>query len=319
MIYFTSVVRSIEKGNSHGGIYSFDTNTEQVKQVYDHNDQQISWQGHGGDRGLRGIVNYKNNIIASSHNELFFFDDEFTVIKSFKNPNLRNNHSAKINEDILYLTCTNSDCVLMFDLITEKFIEGIRLSWPGRDTFEVFKKPSNHPGSINNLGNDKDYLKYFSYDKFDPRKTIVENSDTVHLNSVSIKDNRIFVSGISQPFLFDVTDTLQIVEQIPCHTHDTQWMDNILIYNDTGNGNCSIGPIRYTIPAFDIAELEYEDIPNDHAIKGFIRGLAFDDGFIYFGCSPMSIIKIDRINNNVIRHSFTKDIRCSISNICITK
>ncbi len=164
-ILFTSVVRSSTQGNSHGGIHQLDSD---ITQVFDHHDQQISWEGHGGMRGLRGIATYKDYILAASSVELFFFDQDFNKVKSFRNPNLKNNHSALVHGDLLYLTCTSTDCILIFDLISEKFIEGISISWPERP-LEVFKGKSNHPGSFSNLENPdpEEYYKYFFFDRFD--------------------------------------------------------------------------------------------------------------------------------------------------------
>jgi len=51
----TSVVRGSEKGQSHGGVYLIDFESQQVEQKIDWNTGDIDFAGRGWDRGLRGI------------------------------------------------------------------------------------------------------------------------------------------------------------------------------------------------------------------------------------------------------------------------
>ena len=51
----TSVVRGSEKGQSHGGVYLIDFESERVEQKIDWNTSDIDFTGRGWDRGLRGI------------------------------------------------------------------------------------------------------------------------------------------------------------------------------------------------------------------------------------------------------------------------
>ena len=52
----TSVVRSAEQGDSHGGIYLVDFSSQAVTQAVDWDTSEIDFQGRGWDRGLRGIA-----------------------------------------------------------------------------------------------------------------------------------------------------------------------------------------------------------------------------------------------------------------------
>ena len=52
----TSVVRGSNQGESHGGIYLINTDTDEILQPVDWNRMDIDWQGRGWDRGLRGIA-----------------------------------------------------------------------------------------------------------------------------------------------------------------------------------------------------------------------------------------------------------------------
>ena len=49
----TSVVRGSEKGQSHGGVYLIDFESERVEQKIDWNTSDIDFTGRGWDRGLR--------------------------------------------------------------------------------------------------------------------------------------------------------------------------------------------------------------------------------------------------------------------------
>ena len=49
----TSVVRGSRQGESHGGVYLIDSETEKREQVIDWNTMDIDWQGRGWDRGFR--------------------------------------------------------------------------------------------------------------------------------------------------------------------------------------------------------------------------------------------------------------------------
>ena len=51
----TSVVRGSEKGQSHGGVYTIDFNSQDEEQHIDWNAGDIDYSGLGWDRGLRGI------------------------------------------------------------------------------------------------------------------------------------------------------------------------------------------------------------------------------------------------------------------------
>lgn len=53
----SSVIRSAHQGQSHGGVYVVDLESNHCEQVVDWNDQSINWEGRGLDRGLRGTQN----------------------------------------------------------------------------------------------------------------------------------------------------------------------------------------------------------------------------------------------------------------------
>ena len=52
----TSVVRSSQQGESHGGIYTVDFENQSGELHVDWNTSDIDFEGRGADRGLRGIA-----------------------------------------------------------------------------------------------------------------------------------------------------------------------------------------------------------------------------------------------------------------------
>ena len=78
----TSVVRGSEKGQSHGGVYTIDFDSQSVEQHIDWNDGDIDFSGRGWDRGLRGIEFFENKIWIAASDELFCYSKEFELLLS---------------------------------------------------------------------------------------------------------------------------------------------------------------------------------------------------------------------------------------------
>ena len=108
-VIVSSVIRSAHQGDSHGGVYLINLETEQIKQLIDWDDPMISWDGRGGDRGLRGIAFYHDHIYLAASNEIFVYDAEFHLIKSYKNRYLQHCHEIFIDNKTLYVTSTGYD------------------------------------------------------------------------------------------------------------------------------------------------------------------------------------------------------------------
>ena len=118
----SSVIRSAHQGESHGGVYLVDMEAGTYDQVVDWNDMSINWQGRGADRGLRGIAFYNGLIYLAASDEIFVYDQQFKLIESFKNRYLQHCHEICIAGDTLYLSSTGFDSVLVFDLLSKKFV-----------------------------------------------------------------------------------------------------------------------------------------------------------------------------------------------------
>ena len=98
----TSVVRGSEKGQSHGGVYLIDFESERVEQKIDWNTSDIDFTGRGWDRGLRGIEFTDEAIWIAASDELFCYSPNFEPIASYRNPYLRHCHEICIKTNFCF-------------------------------------------------------------------------------------------------------------------------------------------------------------------------------------------------------------------------
>src|SRR5436853_7240537 len=124
----TSVIRSARQGESHGGVYLVDLDSGDTEQVVDWNDRSINWEGRGGDRGLRGIAFHQSKIYLAASDEIFVYDRWFKLLESFTNRYLKRCHEINITNNILYLTSTDLNSILEFDLTRRLFIRGYTIN-----------------------------------------------------------------------------------------------------------------------------------------------------------------------------------------------
>jgi hypothetical protein len=153
-IVASSVVRSTHKGESHGGVYVVDLEAGTWTKPIDWNTVNISWEGRGFERGLRGIAFFDDRIYLAASNELFVYDAAFNEIGSFANRYLHQCHEICVGGTSLYLSSTGFDSVLEFDLVSREFVRGYCFREFGAvgDVFEsdpvsrsLIRKPSVPP------------------------------------------------------------------------------------------------------------------------------------------------------------------------------
>jgi hypothetical protein len=120
----SSVVRSTHRGESHGGVYVIDLNSGTWEQAIDWNRMDISWEGRGDERGLRGIAFYDDKVYLAASNEVLVYDKDFNRLASFGNQYLKECHEICIGGTSLYLSSTKFDSILEFDLVSEQFVQG---------------------------------------------------------------------------------------------------------------------------------------------------------------------------------------------------
>lgn len=124
----TSVIRSAQQGESHGGVYLVDLNSGTYRNVIDWDDESISWEGRGGDRGLRGVAFHDGLVYLAASDEVFVYDRDFKRIGSIVNKHLIYCHEVFIYENTLYLTSTRYDSILLYNLDENTFRRGLCFS-----------------------------------------------------------------------------------------------------------------------------------------------------------------------------------------------
>ncbi|HWA45727.1 MAG TPA: hypothetical protein VHA10_21085 [Hypericibacter adhaerens] len=273
IVLCTTVVRSAHHGSSHGGAYLVDLVTGRHRQVLDWNDGSIDWSGRGGGRGLRGIAFHGEEIYIAASDEIFVYDREFRVLRSFRHPCLDLCHEIFIAGDRLYLTATGFDSILVHDLAAGRFIEGHCLR---RDAAS---------GRL-------------LYRRFDPAgPELPEAGDSTHINNVFVAGDRLYVGGVNLDRLIELHEgRATAFARLPTWTHNARPFAGGIIANSTQNDCILIatrdGRPRLTLPVprYPVEQLQNADLPVDFARQAFGRGLAIiDENHIVAGSSPATL------------------------------
>jgi hypothetical protein len=292
----TSVIRSVSHGQSHGGVYIVDLARNEIDQVVDWNTTSINWEGRGLDRGLRGIAFYQENTYIAASDEIFVFDKNFNIVKSFRNQYLRHCHEISIAGTNLYLTSTGFDSVLIFDLTQERFVHGYCI------------RPSTTTRMLDLTG----------FDPEQPRGPLP--ADTIHINNVYYDGQRIVVCGTGlQNLAYIAGDQLFPGPPVPPGTHNAFLHNGRVLANNT-HADCIAyldlhGRILQSVPVprYDDSQLLMANIPKDHARQAFGRGLCVADGMVIGGSSPSTITVYDLDSERMIKSlNLTMDVRNSI-------
>ena len=295
-LILTSVVRGSQQGESHGGIYTVDFELQQGEQHVDWNASDIDFEGRGADRGLRGIAFDGNDIYIAASDELFCYDQTFTIQNSYKNPYLKHAHEIYRMERQLLLTSTGFDSLLSFNLDTKEFDWGFQLRQEyGQWTGHTFDPQTNQgPRLVNDF----------------------------HVNMVNVDDRGIFLSGLHTDGLLFLTNSneIKIVCHLPAYTHNPRlWKDGVL-FNDTASDCVRYVPREGQEQAYKIITYEEKDIQfsgiddSNIARQGFGRGLCtIGSRFVAGGSSPSTVTLYDFETAMVVGSvNLTMDIRNAI-------
>lgn len=285
MVIATSVVRGSIQGQSHGGIYLVDLETEDVKQVFDWNTCDIDFAGRGADRGLRGIAFAGQNIYIAASDEIFVFDTDFNIKKSFRNNYLKHCHEICIDGHLLYMTSTGYNSVLTLDIEKEYFNWGLVMA-PGPNGLKVRT--------------------------FDPQREGPATDASLHLNSVFKDDNGLFTSGMKCPTLIHFTGReVKTIGRLPIGTHNVQPFCDGLLFNDTSSDKVRFvtdsDHLAFSVPRYPDDEIvnEFEDTTKV-ARQAFGRGLCpINDRLIAAGSSPSTISVHDVKGDRSLRDGHT--------------
>jgi len=299
----TSVVRGSEQGESHGGVYLVNFAEQEVSQVVDWNTGEIDWQGRGWDRGLRGIAFFGGEIYIAASDELFVYDQEFRIKRSFRSTYLKHCHEIYCLNKHLYLTSTGHDSILAFDLERQAFIWAIHLALePGGDPVGNAYDPNgiNGPGGADGP----------------PAR------NTLHLNNVFANAHGLWVSGMRTGGLLRVSDgnVVDMMVELPQGIHNARPLGDGVLFNDTASDHVRHirrdgRETRFAIPKYEESELTHTELGDEKvARQGFGRGLCvINDEFIAAGSSPSTVTLYHLASGTeVSRVNFSMDIRNAI-------
>ena len=295
-IIATSVVRGSQQGESHGGVYLVDFERQDARIMVDWNDSGIDFTGRGWDRGLRGIEFSGDEIFIAASDELFVYDQTFSIKRSYKNPFLKHAHEIYKFENLLFITSTGFDSLLVFDLDRDEFTRGIHL---------------------------RQIPKGWKTQLFDPK---IENGpkrgNNLHLNNVRCGKNGLFASGLRTNALIYMDSDLNAREycSLPEGTHNARIFKKGVLFNDT-KSDClrSVkrdgAEVNFKIPTYPEKELTHMDMDDSRiARQGFARGLCvIDKDLVAVGSSPSTISIFDLANKKRLASvNLSMDIRNAI-------
>ena len=294
----TSVVRGSQKGQSHGGVYVIDFDSQTVEQKVDWNTGEIDFTGRGWDRGLRGIEFTEDSIWIAASDELFCYSPEFEIVASYRNEYLRHCHEISRRDHLLFLTSTGFDSVLAFDLNQREFVWGLYLSkngnvWVGQP--------------------------------FDPRtRGGPAFVNSYHLNMVRVTADGIHFSGLNTQALLALSSDMTVAEvcNLPRGCHNAMPYRGGVIFNDTASDvvryvgrSQTATAVAVPVPVFPENELENCGVDDSRlARQGFGRGLCvLNEGLVAAGSSPSTISIIDVFKGTRLTAvNLTMDIRNAI-------
>jgi len=298
----TSVVRGSQQGESHGGVYLVNFATQEINQVVDWNTTEIDFTGRGWDRGLRGIACYKNEIYIAASDELFVFDRNFTIKRSYRSTYLKHCHEIFQLNKHLYLTSTFNDSILAFDLEQKKFFWALHIAL----TEDGPKGTAYDPNGINGPGGANG----------PPAR------NELHVNNVFADERGIFVSGMRSECLLHIgnQNAVNVVCDLPTGIHNARpFGDGVLFYDTASNFLRCVSrdgqEKRFAVPTYGPEELTHTELGDESvARQGFGRGLCvIDQRFIAAGSSPSTITLYDlEALCEVARVNFSMDVRNAI-------
>lgn len=298
----SSVVRGSQQGESHGGVYTLDFERQEIVQQIDWNDSEIDFAGRGADRGLRGISFDDDKIFIAASDELFYYDQDFSIQKSWRNRYLHHCHEICRKDRTLFLTSTGHDCVLAFDLDQQAFVWGFHLQ--------------------------KQLGKWTGF-AFDPRSEYGPRAiNEQHINMVYVDQTGIYLSGLRTQALLHINTTDNTVTEVcslPAGVHNAQPFNGGIVFNDTASDSLRVVPRNGPQQAFKIqrynpADIEFSGVDDSRvARQAFGRGLCVvNERFVAGGSSPSTVTLYDLQTNQIVSSvNLTMDIRNAVHGLAL--
>jgi hypothetical protein len=286
-------IRASKHGDSHGGLFVLDFNTEKFDAVLDWS-AKIDLDGRGAERGLRGIAIYGEHIIVAASSNILFLDKNYNIVRNESNPCLKYCHEICVHNDTLYMLSTAYDVVLCYDLKQHKFVKGLQINKPGIRVF-------------------------------DPNTEQLKMRDQMHLNSISSFNNCIYVAGTNTNKLLALGRNQTVTyAKMPNGTHNAQPFGPHVLMNNTSKSTIEVRDVKgKLVYGNNVLKLGKDEIVNSSigdkiARQPFARGIAYNDKYIVGGSSPAMLTLYHRHNlakiKDVIMHN---DIRYTIHGIAM--
>lgn len=266
----TSVLRANKPGESHGGVYLINLDSNRILKPVDWNALDTGRQGGGSERGLRGIACHGDKIYIAASDELIVFDQAFNAVASFRNAYLEDCQDICVFERHLFLASAGYDAILGFNLETETFDWALRIVTDGRVFGARRFDPNGDEGPllINKLG----------------------------LGKVHCEPGGMYVSGTRTGALLRFSgERVGVRATLPQGAHDARPFRDGILFNDT-----KAGAVRFESPGARMA-LPLPRLPSHQETQGnavgarsarsaFGRGLCVvSEREIAAGSSPATI------------------------------
>jgi hypothetical protein len=270
----TSVVRGSNQGESHGGVYLINTDTDELLKPVDWDNMDIDWSGRGWDRGLRGIEFHDGKIYIAASDEIFVFDQAFKIVTSYRNPYLKHCHEMSIHEGHLFVVSTGYDSILGLNLETERFDWGMHVVSTGMEFIARRFDPQSNEG---------------------PRLL-----NKLHLNNVFCNTGGMYISGLrSNALLRFAGKKLGVMTTLPEGVHNAQPFRDGIIFNDSAADTLRFESPdtrkAWRVPRFADHQLTHMNMDDSSiARQGFGRGLCVvSERQLAAGSSPSTVTLYD--------------------------
>lgn len=316
-VIVTSVIRSTYQGQSHGGVYLVDLATRETQLVLDWNSSGISWEGRGGDRGLRGIALWEGHVYLAASDEIFVYDPDFMLVRSFGNRYLRHCHEIFEYRNELFLTSCGFDSILRYNLRAQRFTVGycIRRGPLFRATTAGISQV------LRKLGR-PEFYPHPRLTCFDPESEAGPlPGDTRHVNSVTCFDDGVYFAGTKLDYLYRISDgTLSAYAPIPAGTHNARPFEEGVLMNHTASNRVSYRDrharvnVELPVKSYQPHQLCNVDLAQGQSRQAFARGLAlWKDRYLITGSSPATVSVHDLLSGETcFSLNLSMDVRNAI-------
>ncbi|MBT8080084.1 MAG: hypothetical protein KJO31_16010 [Gammaproteobacteria bacterium] len=278
-------------------MFLVDLEKQAVQQPVVWDSADIDWQGHGRDRGLRGIAFDGERVFIAASDELLAYSPDFRKIDTWRNPYLKHCDEIFVWERTLYLASAAFDTILGFHLDEHRFHWAMHVTGSRSRFKATLFDPLTDDGPL-------------MVNKF-------------HLNNVYCSRHGMYLTGLRTGGMLHFNGrSVRMAVELPAGTHNARPFRDGVLFNDT-----EADALRYTgrgegeedramtVPVFDESALIMPDSAKDElARQGYARGLCvLSDSVVAGGSSPATITVYDLAGNAVLGSvNLSKDVRHSI-------